>query len=180
MKKLFLLTFIFILNNAHASNYECNKELTITKFSSKNQIFSKLTTETDGGLDSYSYFLFDNKDMMIVHQNSCLMTDYYISYYYNDMKDFNVMYKNYLSIIKEINKKEGIKISQEFEGKLKHILNEEKIEDREYFNGNIRNYPFKLDRRNINLEYTFKLSTENFYSAYKNVLDTYIGLGGMP
>ncbi len=180
MRNFFLLTFILILSNAQASGYECDKEFTITNFNSKQKIYNRTVAGEYIGQDNYSYFVFDNNDMVVVHQSSCLINGYHISYYYNKIKDFDIMYKNYLTIINEINKKEGITISQEFEGKLKHILDEGKIEDREYFNGNIRNYPFKLDRNDTNLVYSFKLSTDNIYSAYKNVLDTYIGLGGMP
>ncbi len=108
------------------------------------------------------------------------MVDYYISYYYNDVKDFNAMYNNYLSIVKSIFKNEKININQEFKNKLKNAIDEEEIKEKKYFNGYYRSYPLTIDRSGISFEYNFKLITSIRSAAYKNIFSTYIGLGGMP
>ncbi len=180
MKNKLLFIIVFFLNNAYAEDYKCNQELTITKFNTKQLTYNRTVTGDHKVLDSYSYFVFDNNDMLVVHQHSCLMTDYYISYYYNDIIDFNIMYKNYLSVLDKINYHEGISVSSELKSKLGDALSEEEIKDTKYFNGYYSSYPLKLKRNDMAFQYSFELSTDNYSSPYKNVLSTYIAIGGMP
>ncbi len=101
MRKFLLFAIIFILKNSYALGYECNKEFTITNFNSKQKIYNRTVAGEYIGQDNYSYFVFDNNDMVVIRQSSCLITGYHISYYYNKIKDFDIMYKNYLTIINE-------------------------------------------------------------------------------